>query len=166
VLGSKGHIRGHSNDLINNLVVDLHIEHLALEFVEDETGVLVPTGDIQPRGLFVTNRGPLVDIARTAVVGHNLRRTAILPTDTPLEVPTDAAAYARGDLPVISFISAPLYWNSLEDTWDKIAVDEMLPVAKAYADMIEALMDADPDAIRQPGPPNERFMQRVHEMRA
>jgi hypothetical protein len=164
VLGSKGHIRGHHDDLIKNLIVDLHIEHLALEFVEDEAGVLVPSGDIQPRGLFVTNRGPLVDIAKQAVVEKNLRRTAILPTDTPLEVPTDAAAYARGDLPVISFISAPLYWNSLEDTWDKIAIDEMTPVAEAYADMIDALMDADPDAIRPPGPPNERFMQRGHEM--
>jgi len=164
VLGSKGHIRRHKADLIKNLVVDLHIEHLALEFVEDANGILVPTGDIQPRGLFVTDRGPLVEIVRKAVVSNDLRRTAILPTDTPLEVPTDAAAYARGDLPVASFISAPLYWNSLEDTWDKIAVDEIIPTANAYADIIEALLEADPDEIRKPGPPDERFMKRAHEI--
>lgn len=164
VLGSKGHIRRHQDDLIKNLVADLHIEHLALEYVVDERGLLVPTGDVQPRGLFVSDRGPLVGIVKDAVVRHNLRRTALLPTDTPLEVPTDAAAYSRGGLPVVSFISAPLYWNALEDTWEKIAVDEMTPTAQTYADIIEALMETDPDLIRRPGPPDERFMKRMHEM--
>jgi len=164
VTGSKGYIRRHRDDLIKNLVVDLHIEHLALEFVENASGALVSTGEIAARALFVTDKGPLVDIVKKAVIDHNLRRTAIMPTDTPLEVPTDAAAYARGDLPVASFISPPLYWNTLEDTWDKIAVDEMVPVANAYADIIAALMETDANLIRKPGPPSERFMMRLHEM--
>jgi hypothetical protein len=164
VSGSKGFIRRHQHDLIRNLIADLHIEHLALEFVENESGALVATGEIAARALFVTDSGPLIEIAKKAVIEHNLRRTAIMPTNTPLEVPTDAAAYARGDLPVVSFISPPLYWNSLEDTWDKIAVDELIPTANAYADIIAALMKTDADLIRKPGPVNERFMRRLHEM--
>jgi hypothetical protein len=164
VLGSKGYILRHKDDLIKDLIVDLHIEHLAMEYVENENGGIVPTGEIATRGLFVTDRGPLVDIVKRAVIEHDLRRTALLPTDTPLEVPTDAAAYARGDLPVASFISPPLYWNTLEDTWDKIALDEMVPTANAFADIIAALLAVDADSIRKPGPPSDRFMKRLHEM--
>ena len=99
---------------------------------EDETGVLVATGDIQARALFVTDTGPLVEIVRKAVIANNLRRTILMPTNTPLGVPTDASAYNRAGLPVISFISPPPYWNGLEDTWEKIAVDQLLPTAAAY----------------------------------
>ena len=139
---------------------DGHIEHLALEYVVDESGVLIPTGDIQARGLFVTDAGPLVGIVKEAVVKHNLRRTILLPTDTPLGVPTDATAYAASGLPVASFISPPLYWNALEDTWDKIAVDEMLPTARAYSDIIYSLMNTNPDDIRKPGPPGDGYIRR------
>ena len=155
VLGSRSYIARHSEDLIRDLVVDLHVEHLARDYIEDETGALVPTGDIQARALFVTDAGPLIDIAREAVIANNLRRTILMPTTTPLGVPTDASAYNRAGLPVISFISPPLYWNALEDTWEKIATDQLVPTATAFWGMIERLLSADPDLIRKPGPPNE-----------
>jgi hypothetical protein len=158
VLGSRRYIGRHRDDLIKNLVCDLHIEHLALECVEDDSGALVKTGDIQARGLFVTDRGPLREIAREAVVKNDLVRTIILPTDTPLGVPTDATAYAGADLPVISFISPPLYWNSIEDTLDKVAVDQFVPTANAYADIIMNLFATDPDEIRKPGPPTDGYI--------
>ncbi len=157
VLGSRGYIERHRDDLVRNLIVDLHIEHLALEYVE-ENGVLVPTGEIQPRALFVTDRGPLVEIVKQAVLDNDLRRTILLPTNTPLAVPTDASAYNKAELPVASFISPPLYWNALEDTWDKIAVDEILPTARAYSQIIHTLMETDPDLIRKPGPPGEGYI--------
>jgi Zn-dependent M28 family amino/carboxypeptidase len=157
VLGSRGYIERHRDDLVRNLIVDLHIEHLALEYVEED-GVLVPTGEIQPRGLFVTDRGPLVEIVKKAVLDNDLRRTILLPTNTPLAVPTDASAYNKAELPVASFISPPLYWNALEDTWDKIAVDEILPTARAYSQIIHTLMETDPDLIRKPGPPGEGYI--------
>jgi hypothetical protein len=158
VLGSRAHIARHRDGLVKNLVADLHIEHLAMEYVQDETGVLVATGDIQARALFVTDTGPLVEIARKAVIANNLRRTILMPTNTPLGVPTDATAYNRAGLPVISFISPPPYWNGIEDTWEKIAVDQLLPTAAAYGEMIEAIMAADPDAIRKPGPPGDGYI--------
>ena len=158
VLGSRAHIERHRDDLISNLVVDLHIEHLALECVVDERGILTPTGELQPRALFVTDRGPLVDLVKDAVIEHDLRRTIMLPTDTPLGVPTDASAYNRSGLPVVSFISPPPYWNALEDTWDKIAVEAMVPTASAYAAIIEKLMQTDPDLLRKPGPPGDGYM--------
>jgi len=160
VLGSRGHIARHRDGLIKNLVADLHVEHLGMEYAPDEAGVLVATGDIQARALFVTDAGPLVDIAREAVVANNLRRTVLLPTTTPLGVPTDATAYNRAGLPVISFISPPPYWNGLEDTWEKIATDQLEPVAAAFWQMVEAIMAADPDAIRRPGPPGDGYILR------
>jgi hypothetical protein len=158
VLGSRAYIEQHRNDLIKNLIVDLHVEHLALECIVDERGVLIPTGDLQPRALFVTDRGPLIDLVKDAVIEHDLRRTIMLPTDTPLGVPTDASAYNRANLPVVSFISPPLYWNALEDTWDKIAVEAMEPTARAYSAIIEKLMHTDPDLLRKPGPPGDGYI--------
>lgn len=163
VSGSKGYISRHAADLINDLIVDLHIEHLALEYIETPDGAIAPTGNIQPRGFFVSDQGPMVDIVKQAIVSQNLRRTALLPTDTPLEVPTDAAAYARGGLPIASFISAPLYWNALEDTWEKIAVDELIPTARAYFDIIAHLMETDPDLIRRPALPLNGYRLKIHE---
>lgn len=158
VLGSRAYIGRHKNDLIKNLVVDLHIEHLAREFIEDEHGFLTDAGNVQPRALFVTDAGPLPRIVQEAVIKHDLRRTILMPADTPLGVPTDATAYNRAGLPVASFISPPIYWNALEDTWDKIAVDSLLPTARAYADIIERLMVVDPDLIRKPGPPAPNYI--------
>ncbi len=158
VLGSRAHIARHRDDLISNLVADLHIEHLAMEYIEDETGGLAATGDIQARAMFVTDAGPLIEIARQAVVANNLRRTILMPTTTPLGVPTDASAYNRAGLPVISFISPPPYWNGLEDTWEKIAVDQLVPTAAAYWDVIIGLLSADPDLIRKVGPPTDGYI--------
>jgi Zn-dependent M28 family amino/carboxypeptidase len=158
VIGSRGYISRHRDDLVKNLVCDLHVEHLALEVDEDERGVLVPTGDIMPRALFVTDAGPLVKIVKKAVVKNDLRRTAMIPTDTPFGVPTDATAYNRSGIPVVSFISPPLYWNGIEDTWDKLAVDQLVPTARAFSDIIEALLETDPDAIRKPAPPTDGYI--------
>ena len=158
VIGSRAYIERHKDDMIKNFVADLHIEHFAREYVMDASCALVPTGDVQPRGLFVTDTGPLVEIAKDAVVTHNLKRTTLLPTDTALGVPTDASAYNRAGLPVVSFISAPVYWNAAEDTWDKIATDEIIPTTKAYDQMIQAIMDRDPDDIRTPGPPQKGYI--------
>jgi len=158
IIGSRAYIDRHKDDMIHNFVCDLHIEHFALEYVIDDAGALVPTGDVQPRGLFVTDTGPLVEIAKEAVVAHDLRRTTLLPTNTPLGVPTDASAYNRAGLPVVSFISAPVYWNAAEDTWEKIAVDEIVPATKAYDQMIQAIMEKDPDEIRIPGPPEKGYI--------
>ncbi len=160
VLGSQAYITRHENDYIKNLVCDLHIEHLALEYIEGKSGELVPTGEIQPRGLFVTDTGPLVEIVREAVIKNDLRRTILLPTSTPLGVPTDASAYNRAGLPVASFISPPLYWNALEDTFEKIATDQMIPTATTYSDIIERLMETDPDEIRKPGPPKKDYIRK------
>jgi len=158
VLGSRGHIGRHRAGLISKMIVDLHIEHLAREYVEGEEGRLIPTGAVQPRGMFVTDAGPLVDIVKRAVIRYDLRRTILLPTATPLGVPTDATAYNAAGLPVVSFISPPLYWNALEDTLDKVAVEAFEPTANAYADIIAELMAVDPDSIRKVGPPGDGYM--------
>lgn len=163
VIGSRDYITRHRDDLIRNLVCDLHVEHIAMEFVEDVNkggagGGLIPTGEIMPRALFVTDTGPLVEIVKRAVVENDLRRTAIIPNNTPFGVPTDATAYNRAGIPVASFISAQPYWNGLEDTWDKLAVDELIPTARAFSDMIEALLETDPDAIRKLGPPASGYI--------
>jgi hypothetical protein len=100
----------------------------------------------------------LIKIAKEAVIEHNLRRTILMPTTTPLGVPTDASAYNRANLPVISFISPPPYWNALEDTWEKIATGELIPTAEAFWWMIERIMATDPDAIRKTGPPGEGYI--------
>ena len=105
-------------------------------------------------GALRADRGPLIEIVKEAVVRHDLRRTILLPTNTRLAVPTDASAYNKADLPVASFISPPLYWNALEDTWEKIAIDQMLPTARAYLESSKSSWR--PIPIRSEGGPSGR----------
>ena len=73
------------------------------------------------------------------------RRTAILNAHGlcgTVGIPTDAFACAV-NIPTASFISGPAYLYDEQDTLDKVDRSKLLPVARVFADFIEA-MDATP----------------------
>ncbi len=139
VLGARAFIEQHREDWLKRLLVDVHIEHIAWEVYEDEAGQIHKTGKLQARGLFVADDPRFRALAREMVEKHDLRRTVILPTNTPLGVPTDATSFNEAGYPVISFISAPIYWNTDADTLDKVPVEELERVTRAFADLIQGL---------------------------
>jgi len=139
VLGARAFVEQHGDDLLSRLLVEVHVEHIAWEVLEDEAGQVRKTGELQARALFVADDPRFRMLAKEMVEEHDLRRTVILPTDTPLGVPTDATSYDEAGYPVISLISAPIYWNTDADTLDKIPVEETRRVTHALADLVRRL---------------------------
>jgi len=146
-IGGRTFVREHKQDIMKKCLIDLHIEHICEEFIYKD-GVLVDTGLPQPRAMFVTENDALMDIAHNAIKKNDIKRTLVMSTKTPLGVPTDAFHYDAGGYPVISFVSAPPYWNALEDTLDKIRQDDLAPVAEAFCEMIEEIDRLDPRTVR------------------
>jgi hypothetical protein len=139
-------------DIMRRLVMDVCIEHIAQDFdVEQEDWV--DTGLPEPRGVFT--KGGNEEATSTLVYNlaveaekYNLERLIILPGTTPLGVPTDAMAFFRAGYPIYSCISGPEYLFDPCDTLDKVAVDQLNPVAAAFIGTIKKIDKADPSTIR------------------
>ncbi len=84
-----------------------------------------------------------------AVKRNNLTRTVLLNANMvqPVGIPTDASGIVIAGIPVVSLIAGPMYMYDEQDTLDKVAVDELQPVAKAFAEVIDDLDAADSETI-------------------
>ncbi|MFX1356283.1 MAG: M28 family peptidase [Promethearchaeota archaeon] len=134
-------------DHLSKVIVDVCLEHIAKEIVEIDRE-LVETGFVEPRGMFITENDYLNSFAEEAVLKYGLERTALLPTDTPLGVPTDAMWFFGMGIPIISFISGPPYIYDIVDTPNKVPVDQLKPITAAFAMMIESIDATPPELIR------------------
>ena len=139
-LGVREYIEKREAALKKHLIADIHIEHVALEAAMTATGELSLTGLLQPRALFVTPGLGFEEKAIDVMHRYELDRTIVLPTTTPLGVPTDACPLDEAGFPILSFISAPLYWNATQDTMDKVPIDELSRVASAMTELVDRVM--------------------------
>ncbi|MHA1632875.1 MAG: M28 family peptidase [Candidatus Freyarchaeota archaeon] len=139
-------------DITSKLMLDVCIEHIAKDF-DVKDGEWVDTGMPEPRSVFV--HGGSNEIAREMasiladeVKRHDLRRLIILPGNTPLGVPTDANAFYRSGYPIYSYISGPEYLFDPCDTIDKVAADQLNPVASAFIKVIQKMDKAEPSKVK------------------
>ncbi len=149
-IGGKTFIKDHP-DLMEKTILAIAIEHIAEDF-DVIDGEWVDTGYVEPRAMFTTGNPLLVRFSEEAIIKHDLRRTSILQTGSPLGVPTDGSMYYRAGVPIYSFISSPEYLFDLEDTPDKVAKDQLVPVAKAFIDIINRVDDTPANLIRNSPP--------------
>jgi hypothetical protein len=149
-IGARTFIKDHP-DLIEKTMLEISIEHIAKDF-DVINGEWVDTGYVEPRGIFTTANPLLVRFAEEAVVEHDLRRTFILQTESPLGVPTDGESYYRAGVPIYNLISGPEYLFDPVDTVDKVAKDQLVPVAKAFIDIINRVDDVPASLIRNSPP--------------
>lgn len=143
-----------------NIVLNTTIEHIGLRAVEGPDGGFHSTGETEPRGIFLN-----VNPAFTARIARAVRRNALHSTTlmgaAPLEffaggIPTDASFTLVSGVPTVSLISGPLYLYDDVDTIDRIDVDQLAPVARFFADVIDdadrrrgSLLGTMPAAIRR-----------------
>ncbi len=133
-IANKGFIKKH-HDQGERIVLDVCVEHVGLE-AKNDNGRLVMTGDIEPRGIFVSENKKLISITKQAVLGNNYGRFALVPTFSPLGVCSDAFYLHKSGVPVVSLISPPLYIYDVDDTLDKVAVDQLNPTASLLIDIV------------------------------
>ncbi|MGH9362416.1 MAG: M28 family peptidase [Thermoanaerobaculia bacterium] len=139
-MGARAFLARHAHDLVPRLVLALTVEHVALE-AEERHGKLRPTGHVEPRGIFVSDRPELLDLTTLAVIGNDLRRSTIVPVagEEP-RVDGEARAYFAAGLPTIGIISGPEYVLTDDGGPEWIAADELVPVAKTAIEILEAFM--------------------------
>jgi hypothetical protein len=135
MIGARGNtvfMKAHKEDIMDKLVIDVAIEHIADDFNPPNPY----TGMVEPRGNFIFENPVLVSTFARAVASHNTYRLLLFPTGTPLGVPTDAGMFARDGYPVSSLISGPVGLFDDDDTLERVAVDELAPLSAMYIDFI------------------------------
>lgn len=132
------------------LVANLTVEHIGLAGVVRD-GKLVMSSLPEPRGFFRTGSSVIRNAIQKAIVTQNLARTAVIPANGAKGIPTDASFLVPTKVPVISLVSGPIYLYDEDDTMDKVARNELRPVAKAFAQIIDRLDDVPASAMRRGG---------------
>ncbi|SEM93616.1 M28 family metallopeptidase [Nonomuraea pusilla] len=123
--------------LLGDVVLQLHLEHAARRCVAVD-GELLPTGDPEPGWWFTTRKPELERLVAEAVVAEDLRRSFVLPPDvfSPMP-PTDGAFFHPEGVPLVHFLSAPMYLFDSADTVDKVHEESLEPLTRAAVRIVE-----------------------------
>ncbi|MCP4750435.1 MAG: M28 family peptidase [Proteobacteria bacterium] len=138
MVGSQSNLafsRNHRNDIMANMLYDIAIEHVS----DDYNPPAKPTGLVEPRGIFVSENPVVVSLVAKALARYNIYRTLIFPTGTPLGVPTDAGPWQREGYRIISNISGPAWLFDKNDTLERVARDQLVPLTMMYIDLIDGM---------------------------
>ncbi|WP_069161284.1 M28 family metallopeptidase [Nocardia altamirensis] len=134
--GGRAFVARHRQDLLPNVVLELHLEHAALR-CRPEDGKLVATDEPEVRWWFASSG--LEDVVLDAITEQGLRRSLIFPPDALFpEPPTDGAHFHRERVPLVHFITAPPYLFDSCDTLDKIDADGLVPLSRAAIHIVAA----------------------------
>jgi Zn-dependent M28 family amino/carboxypeptidase len=139
--GGAGHqaFRAAHDDELARMVLAVHLEHAALECVEND-GKLVSTGRPEPRWWF-TSRSPLLEASVAAALeAERLARSVIVPPtvfggDAP---PTDAHGFFLAGVPTVSMLAAPFYLFDSQDTPDKVDRENLAALTRATVRIVES----------------------------
>ncbi len=139
-IGTRTFIKEHPN-VVADTVVEITIEHIAKEAVEDSEGNLVPSGKPEAAGIFVPFNRAVTDAVLESMKAQNVSRVVALPAEGPLGdyPPTDGGDWWEAGVPVINYISNPVYLLTNDDALDWVDVPRMPKVATAFADIIRRL---------------------------
>ncbi|MCM6774075.1 M28 family peptidase [Nocardia sp. CDC159] len=127
--GTRAFVERHRADLLPEVVLELHLEHAALH-CRPENGELVPTPDPEVRWWFTSPE--FAGVVLDAITAERLRRSLVFAPDAFFpEPPTDGALFHRAGVPLVQFLSAPMYLFDSRDTMDKIDADGLVPLSRA-----------------------------------
>lgn len=136
--GTEAFVETHS-DLLPRTVLELHLEHAANE-CRPEGGRLVPTGQPEVRWWFTTQEPALERAVAEALATEDLRRSLVFRPDVFFEFPpTDGGFFHTAGVPLVNYLTAPMYLFDSCDTLDKIHRPSLVPVTRAAIRIISSL---------------------------
>jgi hypothetical protein len=147
--GTRTFIDEH-RDLIPRIVLEIHLEHAARRCLVAD-GRLVPTEVPEPRWWFTSQHPRLEALVGEAIRAEDLRRSLVLRPDVFFEnPPTDGSMFHAEGVPIVHFLTAPMYLFDSGDTLDKVHTDTLVPLTRAVARIIGATVAASADSFRTP----------------
>lgn len=137
--------RRHENG--EKLVLDLCIEHVGKETAFDENFHEYETGEVEPRLVYVSNQSGLYDVVKEKYEKYGLDKTLFVRVDvgegldaedyefSEDEVISDAYCFNEDGTPIVSMVAAEMYIYHPSDKPDRIPMDQLEPVGKAFAEI-------------------------------
>jgi hypothetical protein len=129
-------------DRLDEIVLEVHLEHAARE-ARGEEGRLIATDKPETRWWFTSRITVLEDAVEQALHAEDLRKSFIMqpdnfPPGSPAP-PTDGAFFHPAGVPIVNFLTAPMYLFDAQDTLDKIHTPSLVPVTRAAIRIINAM---------------------------
>jgi len=148
-IGTRTFIKNHARDIVPKVALEITIEHVAGEAIEDPKGNLVASGFPEGSGIFAPFNSKMVQTILTHIKGHDVHRVFILPPEGPLGdyPPTDGGDWYEAGVPVINFISNPVYLLNEEDDYSWVMKDRLSRVARCFIDIIKDVDRMDRESI-------------------
>ena len=150
--GLHGFIEQHRAELAD-VVLEVHLEHAALEVEEAADGSLVTTDRPVPRWFFTSRHGPLEEAVSAALAGEGLTRSMVMAPDAfGPQPPTDGGYYHTEGVPVVNFLAAPWYLFDSIDTLDKVDRAALVPLTRATIRLVRFTASTSAAALRAAPP--------------
>ena len=136
--GTRSFAARHAS-LLEQVVLAVHLEHAAAE-VRGDGERLELTGQPEPRWWFTSPEPRLQAAVADALRSEQLSRSFVLPPTVFGDAPTtDGSALYLAGVPIVQFLTAPMYLFDAEDTIDKIHVPSLEPLTRAVILIIESV---------------------------
>jgi hypothetical protein len=147
--GQLTYIEEHRDEL-DQVVLQVHLEHAALDFAVNAAGELEPNGLPVPRWFFCSRIPELEAAVSEALVTNDLRRSLLVAPDAfGDQPPTDGAFYYPEGVPIMHFLAAPFYMLDEIDTLDKVDRANLVPLTRATIQIIESTRGVSAATMRQ-----------------
>jgi hypothetical protein len=124
--------------VIERTILCIGIEHIGKRVIGKD-GDMVDTGEVEPRFLWTPRNQLLHNAAISAIENNNLHST-IIPKHGAIPLYGETQSYFLKGIPCFSIMSMPEYLFFEEDTIDKVAEEELVPVMNTMIDILDAAM--------------------------
>ena len=140
-IGTRNFINKHRHEAVAHTVLEISVEHVALEAIENAAGKLVPSGLPEAVGMFVPFSRRLTNLILQLLATHDLKRCLLLPPEGPLGdyPPTDGGDWYQAGVPVINYISNPVYLLTEDDALQWVDRQRLATVATFFVHLIQQL---------------------------
>jgi hypothetical protein len=146
--GLLGYIDAHRAEL-DRVVLETHLEHIALSYEERLNGSIASTGKCVPRWWFTSRNPQLESIVKSALTTEQVYRSMLLAPDAiGTQPPTDGAFYHNAGVPIVQHMAAPWYLFDERDTLDKVDKDSLVGVTRATIRIVDATRGISAAAMR------------------
>jgi hypothetical protein len=146
--GTRSFIAQH-RPLLDSVVLQLHLEHAAVR-AEPREGSLVATEHPEVRWWFTSQIESLESSVLSALAAEDLRRSLVFPPDVFFpQPPTDGAFFFDEGVPLVHFLTAPMYLFDPADTLDKVHQPSLVPLTRAVIRIIDSMASTSATRLRE-----------------